>query len=115
MTDHMSDQTQASSDSVTVRDNTDESRYEVLVGDTVAGFADYRSAEGRIDFTHTEVFEEYAGRGLAKTLAETSLDEARGRGLAVRPYCQLYARFIAKNPEYVDLVPEADRAEFGLT
>lgn len=104
----------AGDDSVTVRDNPAESRFEVLVGRTVAGFADYRASEGRLDFVHTEVFETYAGRGLAKTLATASLDVARERGVRVRPYCPLYARFIAKNPGYVDLVDEADRAEFGL-
>lgn len=104
----------ASDDSVTVRDNPDESRFEVLVGRAVAGFADYRLADGRIDFTHTEVFETYAGRGLAKTLATASLDEARTRGLTVRPYCPLYARFIAKNADYLDLVAESDRAQFDL-
>lgn len=103
-----------SSDAVTVRDNPEESRFEVVVGTSLAGFADYRLTDGRIDFTHTEVFEKYAGHGLAKRLATASLDEVRERGLSVRPYCPLYARFIANNSDYVDLVDEADRAKFQL-
>ncbi|MBE7324527.1 N-acetyltransferase [Nocardioides sp. Y6] len=110
----MNDRTAISSDSPTVRDNPEQNRFEVLVGETLAGFADYRRSEGRIDFTHTEVFEQFGGRGLAKTLAAASLDEARAQGLAVRPYCPLYARFIAKNSDYLDLVAEGDRAEFDL-
>lgn len=114
MSEQTNGQTSSADDSVLVRDNPDENRYEVVVGTSLAGFADYRLEGGRIDFTHTEVFETYAGRGLAKTLATASLDEVRERGLSVRPYCALYARFIAKNPEYVELVAEADRAEFDL-
>lgn len=99
---------------VTVTDNPDESRYEVKVDGDLAGFAEYRLGDGVISFTHTEVFEAYGGRGLAQELATRSLDETRERGLAVVPLCPFYAKFIAKNAEYVDLVPAEKRAEFNL-
>ena len=102
------------SEAVTVRDNPEKSRFEVFVAGDLAGFAEYTAQADLIDFTHTEVFEAYGGRGLAKTLTAHSLDEVRARGLAALPHCALFQRFVAKNPEYVDLVPEDRRAEFDL-
>lgn len=97
-----------------VKDNPDASRYEILDGDTVAGFAAYRLSGDRISFTHTETEEAYAGQGLGKQLAEGALDGARARGLAVLPFCPFIRGFIAKNPDYLDLVPGAERARFDL-
>lgn len=98
----------------TVRDNPDESRYEIHEDGQVAGFAEYRLSGNRIDLTHTETDEAFAGRGLGKALARGVLDDARRRGLAVRPYCPFMRSFIARNEEYLDLVPDADRQRFEL-
>lgn len=101
-------------DNITVSDAPDQERYEVRVDDQLAGFAAYRLDDGTIDFHHTEVDDEFSGRGLAQELARQSLDEARSRGLQVLPHCSFYAGYIAKNPEYADLVPADRRAEFDL-
>lgn len=98
----------------TVTDNPDEHRWEVHLGGELAGFAAYEAGDGIVDFTHTEVFEQFSGKGLAQELARRSLDETRSRGDQVLPHCAFYAKYIAKNPEYVDLVPEDRRAEFSL-
>lgn len=98
-----------------VRDNTEATRYEIVVDGAVAGFALYRRPdEGTIAFTHTEIDEAYSGQGLAKVLARESLDDVRARGLAVLPFCPFFRGFIAKNAEYLDLVPEDKRAQFDL-
>ncbi|WP_110240400.1 GNAT family N-acetyltransferase [Nocardioides gilvus] len=101
-------------EATTVSDNPQESRYELFVAGELAGFAEYTLDGSTIDFTHTEVFEKFGGRGLAKVIATESLDEARERDLAVLPHCALYQRFIAKNEEYVDLVPQDQRHKFDL-
>jgi predicted GNAT family acetyltransferase len=94
----------------TVRDNADEHRYEVVVDDKVAGFADYRLADDRIIFTHTEVDDAYAGQGLAKQLVVHALDDARSRELGVVPECSYVAKTIAKDTgRYLELVPEDAR------
>lgn len=100
--------------SVIVSDNPTESRYEVKVDGELAGYAEYKLADTVISFTHTKVFDEYGGQGLAQKLAASSLDAARERGLSVLPLCPFYAKFIGKNTEYVDLVPQDRRAEFKL-
>lgn len=100
---------------VTVRDNPDESRYEIHLGDRLAGFSDYRLRSDRIAFTHTEVADELSGRGLARKLVADELADARRRGLAVLPFCPYVRRVIADHPDrYLDLVPAKDRARFGL-
>jgi uncharacterized protein len=43
-----------------------------------------------------------------------ALRSARQRGLNVLPFCPYVRGFIAKNSEFLDLVPEQDRARFNL-
>ena len=99
---------------VTVTDNSGASRYEALVDGEVAGFAEYRRTDDHVAFTHTVVEPAYAGRGLGSALAKTALDEARDAGLAVLPFCPFFRTWIERHPDYVALVPEDRRAEFGL-
>ena len=99
---------------VTVRDNPQEGRYEVAVGASLAGYAEYRLEPDTIVFFHTEVFSEFGGQGLAGRLASQALADARGRGLAVIPECPFIRGYLRKHPELVGLVPEGRRAEFHL-
>ena len=70
---------------------------------------------GQISFVHTETDPAFSGRGLAKQLVTAALDDVRSRGLAVLPFCPYVKKFIAENPDYLDLVPAAQRGRFGLT
>ncbi|MQY10438.1 hypothetical protein SRB5_05460 [Streptomyces sp. RB5] len=97
-----------------VIDNTDKSRYEIFEGEELAGFADYRRTPAQIAFTHTEIGEAFGGRGLAGKLARTALDAARADNLSVLPYCPFFRGWIAKHPDYLDLVPEDKRSKFDL-
>ena len=100
--------------SVEIVERPQRSRFEVYVDSELAGFADYRHASDRLSFTHTEVAEKFAGRGLATALIRTALDEARNRGAGVLPFCSFVRAFIARNPEYLDLVPADQRERFDL-
>jgi uncharacterized protein len=91
--------------STTVRDNPDESRYELLVDGRLAGFASYRLHGERITMYHTEVEAEYGGRGLGDELARAALDDVRRRGLVLVPLCPFIASYVRHHPgEYLDLV-----------
>ncbi|WP_240639248.1 GNAT family N-acetyltransferase [Micromonospora ureilytica] len=70
----------------------------------VAGIAQYIRTTELIAFVHTEVSSEYEGRGVGAALARTGLDEARAAGLLVLPTCPFFAGWIARHPEYQDLV-----------
>jgi predicted GNAT family acetyltransferase len=95
-------------------DNPDQHRYEIRVSDELAGFVQYRRREGLIALIHTEIDSRFEGRGLASQLIAGVLDEARAAGTAVFPFCPFVNGFISRHLEYVDLVPEEFRAEFGL-
>ena len=98
----------------TVVDNPDAGRFEVVVADRVAGFARYRRADGAVAFTHTEVDPDAGGRGLGSLLARAALDATRAAGHSVLPFCPFIRGYIQRHPAYLDLVPAARRAEFGL-
>lgn len=87
-----------------VVDNPDRSRFEILVDGRPAGFADYVVTNGVLTLPHTVVDPAYGGRGVGSILVGEVLDVARQRDLLVRPLCSFVADYIAKNPEYADLV-----------
>jgi uncharacterized protein len=88
-------------------DNAARSRYEIRVGDVVAGFSEYKRHQGGITFRHTEVADEFAGKGLGAKLAAAALDDARVTGLLVTPRCPFIAGYIRRHPEYLDIVDPA--------
>ena len=53
---------------------------------------------------HTEVSPEYEGRGVGAALVRTALDEARAANLQVLPVCPFFAGWIARHPDYQDLL-----------
>jgi predicted GNAT family acetyltransferase len=87
-----------------VRNNPDARRYEIVVGDVVAGYSEYRAAGNRIIFTHTVVEPAFGGRGIGSQLAAAALDDVRSRGLTVTPKCPFIAAYIKRHPAYADLV-----------
>jgi len=93
-------------DELHVENRPERSRYELRRGHELIGFADYRPREGGIAITHTEVADEYEGRGFGTRLAQAALDDARERGLEVDPLCPFVAHFMRLHPEYERLRPE---------
>jgi uncharacterized protein len=79
-------------------------RYEIAVGDELAGFVEYRVREGTLDLVHTEVLPQFEGRGLAGQLAQFALDDARRQGRKVAPSCSYIARYVERHPQLQDLV-----------
>lgn len=82
----------------------DASRYVITVDGAEAGFAAYETAGDVLDFNHTEVYQEFQGQGLSKPLVKAALDDVRVNGRTIIPSCSAVERFIAKNPEYQDVV-----------
>ena len=73
--------------SVTVVDNPTESRFEAWVDGALAGVSEYELTSDTIIFLHTNVDEQYEGQGVGSEIARSALDDARARGLYVRPLC----------------------------
>jgi uncharacterized protein len=99
----------------TVTDHSDNGRYEIRVDGELAGFLEYRLRPGLIELVHTEIDEEFEGRGLGSQLISFALDDARERGLSVLPFCPFVNDYIQRHRQYVELVPEGRRGEFELS
>ena len=91
-------------DELVVADAPERGRWEAHLGGELAGFATYRVEGDVVTFLHTEVAPEFEGRGIAGALARTSLDTVRAAGQRVVPSCPFYAAWIAKHPDYQELV-----------
>jgi predicted GNAT family acetyltransferase len=89
---------------ITVRDNVDAHRFEVLVDDRVGGFAEYTRTDDRVIFTHTEIDDAYEGQGLGSQLVQEALDSVRAAGQQVVPRCPFVRGWIERHTAYSDLV-----------
>ena len=87
----------------TVRDNTTRHRFELDAEGHVA-FSNYRRDGNTLTVLHTEVPAALNGRGIGSALVRGLLGLARAQGLKVRPLCPFVAAYIAKHPEYADLL-----------
>jgi predicted GNAT family acetyltransferase len=88
-----------------LRDNTALSRFELDVDGGIA-FVNYRRADGVLFLTHTEVPRQLRERGIGGQVVQATLETARAQGMKVTPRCGFVARFIAKHPEFQDLLAE---------
>ena len=87
----------------TVRRNPAASRYEAEIDGYLAVAEYLLEGDDRVVFTHTFVPPELRGRGVAKKLVRTALEEARQEGHRVVPQCSYVALFIRRNPEFRSL------------
>ena len=69
-----------------------------------AAHLDYSLAGNILELSHTEVPEKLRHMGLASSLAETALKWAREHNLKVDIVCPTVQQYVAKHPEYSDLV-----------
>lgn len=97
-----------------VRDNTAEDRFELFVDGELAGIAEYQDTASERAFVHTEVFDDYAGKGYASLLVDTALDRTRQQGYGVLPLCPMVRHVVEAKPEYLALVPAWARSRFEL-
>ena len=85
----------------------DNLQFQIIVDGEQAGFADYIENGDQRNFHHTVIEKEFGGRGLASTLIGAALDDTRAAGKRVVPTCSFVAGYIAKHPQYADLVDPA--------
>jgi predicted GNAT family acetyltransferase len=88
--------------SVHVRDNSPEGRFELEIGGQIV-IAEYRLGDGAIVFTRTHTPPALRGRGFASELIRDALLAARERGLKVQTTCAFVADYLKRHPEFLDL------------
>jgi predicted GNAT family acetyltransferase len=86
-----------------IRDNTAQNRFE-LDADGATAFVNYKIDGGTITLLHTETPVALRGRGIASRLVHDVLEDIRARGLKMVPRCAFVHAYLAKHPEFHDLV-----------
>lgn len=94
-------------ENVHIWDDTEDHRYRIEVDGHRAGMAVYHLRGGKHFFVHTEVDDEFSGRGLGTQLVKYALDDVSAKGGKLVPLCPLFAAYIKRHPEYDDLVDHA--------
>ena len=86
-----------------VRNNAALSRYELDLEGGIA-FAVYRASPGIVTIVHTEVPAAMRGSGAGSAFVRQVLEEVRRQGLKVVAECGFVRAFMAKNPQFNDLL-----------
>lgn len=83
---------------ITVTRNDADHRYDVHVGDVLAGFTVFRvDSSGREHYPHTEVDPAFRGRGLAQRVVADAMADAARRGVTVVPHCPVVTAYLRAN------------------
>jgi len=90
-------------DSLTIRNNEAEKRFEVELDGQLA-LLEYIRAGKNITYTHTEVPKSLEGKGIGSKLARHALEFARDNDLKVIPICPFVTDYLRRHPEYHPLV-----------
>jgi uncharacterized protein len=78
-------------------------RFELTVDGHLAA-AYYKTDGNIITFEHTEVPPELGGKGIGSKLVQGALDQIRAEGTRIAVECPFVKGWIAKHPEYNDLL-----------
>ena len=81
-----------------------ERRFVLLRGDEEVAHLEYVVHRDVWYLTHTYTEPVARGHGLAAKVVQATLDEARASGVQVRPICPYVGDYLARHPEYRDVV-----------
>jgi len=79
------------------------SRFETTVDGQLC-VLDYHLRDGVLAIDHTGVPSAVGGRGIAAALTKAAMDTARREGWRVLPNCAYAVAWLARHPDYRDLV-----------
>jgi predicted GNAT family acetyltransferase len=96
---------------VTVVNNPSDLRYEVYVGDELAGFTSYTLRGDAVAFRHAEVLPQWEGHGVGSQLAKEALDDVVAAGKTITPLCPFIVDYVSRHPSYLPHVDEPHRVE----
>jgi len=78
-------------------------KYAIAVDGQTVGLAALADRDNQRVFYHTEVDEQFGGRGLANILVGEALQATRADGKLVVAVCPMVAAIIKKHPEFSDI------------
>ena len=79
-------------------------QFTIAVDGQVVGKAEYLDRGEKRVFTHTEVDNNYEGRGLATILIGEALQQTRDAGQRIKALCPMVVAYLKKHDEYSDIV-----------
>jgi uncharacterized protein len=82
-----------------VVDNPELHRYELYVGEDLAGQIAYSQRNGAVTLIHTEVDPAFKGRGLGDAIVAAALADLEERGLRMIPVCPFVRSYLERHPE----------------
>jgi predicted GNAT family acetyltransferase len=83
-------------------------RFSISVDGRKVGFTEFVDRDGQRVFPHTEVLDEFGGRGLATILVGEALQATRDAGLRIVAVCPMVASYVKKHQELDDVVDPVD-------
>jgi predicted GNAT family acetyltransferase len=87
-----------------VRDNRQEQRFEMELGEGKMAFIQYmETGEGVVELVHTEVPEEFEGQGIGSRLVKGTFEILQEANLKMKPTCRFVAVYLQRHPEYRSL------------
>jgi predicted GNAT family acetyltransferase len=86
---------------LSVVENEELRRYELLLEGTTAGTLDFRVLGGQRVLGHTEVTADHRGRGLGTALIQAVLDDLIAEEVRITNYCPAVERFLQGHPTYL--------------
>ncbi len=95
-----------SREDVVVTDDTDRHRYVATIDGQEAGFIVYYPTTTARLVVHTEVDDQYEGKGVASALVGGALDQIREAGGTVVPLCPYVRKWIDRHDGYDALIDE---------
>lgn len=85
----------------------EDGRFTIAVEGRAVGRAQFADRDQQRVFYHTEVDDEFEGRGLATILVGESLQATKDAGLRIVPVCELVAGYVDKHQEFSDFADPA--------
>jgi predicted GNAT family acetyltransferase len=87
--------------------NAEQGKYTIAVEGRTVGHAAVADRDDQRIFYHTEIDDNFAGRGLATILVRQALDATRRDGKRIVAICPMVASVLDKCPEFSDITDPA--------
>jgi hypothetical protein len=95
-----------------VSNNRQEGRFEMPLGEGRTAFIQYAEAgAGVLNLMHTEVPEEFEGKGVGSKLVKGTFEILRAENLRMVPSCRFVAVYLQRHPEYQSLAASSASEE----
>lgn len=84
--------------------NIDTKQSNAIFNNEIIGECEFEINDSILYITHTGVRQEFGGRGIAKLLVKSIIEEARNRNIKIVPICSYAQKMMLNNEEYSDIL-----------